>query len=59
MKTFPDLQTPYLNLARPNEQVVHAQDYDRVKKRKAFSYVEEVDCAVSEANRIKKIIYRN
>ena len=58
-KTVPDLQTPYLHLARPNEQTFHALDYEHSKKRIFFSSVEEVDYSVSESNRIKKIRYRH
>ena len=59
MKKVPDLQTPYPLLAQASEQLANAQDYDHSKKRIFFSNVDELDCAVSESNRIKKIIYRH
>ena len=55
----PDLQAPYLHLVRPDQQTANAMNYDHSKKRIFFSTVEEVDCAVSEANRIKKVINRH
>ena len=58
-KTVPDLKIPYLYLPRPYENTIHALNYEHSKKRIFFSSVEEVDCSVSEANRIKKIIYRH
>ena len=59
MKKVPDLQTPYLLLPQASEQLANAQEYDHSKKRIFFSNVDEVDCSVSESNRIKKIIYRH
>lgn len=57
--TVPDLQTPYLHLAREDQQRANMLNYEHSKKRIFFSSVDEVDCAVSEANRIKKIINRH
>ena len=55
----PDLQAPYLHLSKPNPQISTQIAYNRSRRRIVYSTPEEVDCAVSEANRIKKIIYRH
>jgi hypothetical protein len=58
---FPDSKNPYLYLKKRDgdNNVTSAPRIEHMRRRIIFSTVDEFDSNVSEANRIKKIEYRD
>lgn len=58
-KSVPSSQNPYMHMKRPSEQVIGALNYERAKKRRhPLHFTQEIDRAVSEANLVRMIHYK-
>lgn len=55
---LPDAKTPYLFLSKPSSLTIQNDYFERVRQRMFFSTIDEADNSVSEANKIKRIIYK-